>query len=78
MGAYFAYESGLRENPEVTNAELIDFIGKTKHTINPRLSELKKEKKLISVTQGLYKIKAFDIVEEVEDILFIVEKSKNE
>ena len=69
LGAHFAVELNLREQPEVTNDELIKFTGKTKHTINPRLSELKREKKLSSPSRGLFKINPLIIEEDIEIIL---------
>ena len=77
VGARFAHDLGLREKPEVSNQELIDFTGKTKDTISSRLSELKRKKKLCSSERGRFFINPVEITEDINNISTTFKKNKD-
>ena len=60
----------------MTNQELIDFMGKTKHTVNSRIAELKKEKIIISQEKGKFQQNLSLVVEYIEILLEKLETKK--
>lgn len=77
IGAQFVYDLDLRDKFEVTNQELIGFTGKTKHTINPRLAELKQESKIKSAVRGFFSVNPKEIIADIDDISTISMKHMN-